>query len=278
MPSPRRVAAPPVVAGSALRNIRVVLVRPRGAANVGSAARALRNCGVGDLVLVRPALRNLAAAERMAVHARELLRAAPVVDDVAAAIADCGMVIGTTCRQGGYRSAVLDLETLAPQVLAQATSARVALLFGPEDHGLNNDDLRHCQHLLRVDTDPAYESLNLAQAVLLVCHALRRTGRGPRSEVVSSAPASAAALDALYVHLERALGRIGFLNRQNPGHIMFTLRGVLGRSAPSPHEVRTLRGVARQIEWIAGRELPAEAAPVAQRVTPTAAARRSRQG
>ncbi|MEO8602262.1 MAG: RNA methyltransferase [bacterium] len=245
-------ATPPVAADDALPNVRIVLVRPRGAGNIGAAARAMRNCGVGDLVLVRPAVRRLAAAERMAVHARELVRGAPVLDDLASAVADCGLVIGTTCRGGGYRTALEDLETLAPQAVAQSASARVAFLFGPEDHGLSNADLRHCQRLVAIDTHADYASLNLSQAVLLVCHALRRATRSAVVRLPGPAPASAAALDGLYAHLETALGRIGFLNRQNPGHIMFALRGLLGRSAPSEHEVRTLRGIARQIEWIAG--------------------------
>ncbi len=88
-------------AGDPLARVRIVLVRPRGAANVGAAARAMANCGIADLVLVRPAFRSFVAAERMAVHARELVRSARVVEDVATAVADCHLVVGTTCRRGG---------------------------------------------------------------------------------------------------------------------------------------------------------------------------------
>ena len=275
-------AAPPTEADGALPNVRIVLVRPRGAGNVGAAARAMRNCGVGDLVLVRPALRGLAAAERMAVHARDLVRRAPVVSDVATAVADCGLVIGTTCRSGGYRTAALDLESLAPELVAQSLSARVAILFGPEDHGLSNDDLHHCQRLVTIDTHAAYASLNLSQAVLLVCHALRRSAPATVARPPAPLPAAAAELDGLYVHLESALGRIGFLNRQNPGHIMFALRALLGRSAPTTHEVRILRGIARQIEWIAagdgatGDRLPGSGVPDPPLQRPPVSGRRPR--
>lgn len=247
---------------AAMRNLRIVLVRPRGAANVGAAARAMKNCGVADLALVRPAIPRLAAAERMAVHARDLLRAARVVDTVPEAVADCRLVVGTTCRGGGYRTAVEDLGALAPALLARAAAGPVAILFGPEDHGLSNADLRHCDRLCAIDTSAAYASLNLAQAVLLVCWELRRAATGTAADVdAGEPPAPAAALAGLFDHLQAVLLRIGFLNPQNPEHVMHALRGLLGRAAPTGHEVRILRGIARQIEW-AARPAVAPAPPV----------------
>lgn len=234
-----------------LSDIRIVLVRPRGAANIGAAARAMKNLGVADLVLVAPRPR-LAAAERMAVHAKDLVRGATVTGTVAAAVADCRLVVGTTCRRGGYRRAIEDLEALAPAMLARRAGGPVAILFGPEDHGLSNADLRHCQRLCAIDSSAEYPSLNLAQAVLLVCWELRRAaGRAAAPAAMTAAPA--AAVEALFDHLQAALGRIGFLNPQNPEHIMFALRGLFGRTALSAQEVRILRGVARQMEWAASR-------------------------
>jgi TrmH family RNA methyltransferase len=268
---PRRDPARARPAG-ALANLRIVLVRPRGAANVGSTARAMMNCGVADLVLVRPRFRSLAAAERMAVHARPLLQRARVVDDLAAAVADCRLVVGTSARRGGYRSAAAELESAAPDLAAAVQRGRVAVVFGPEDHGLANDDLRHCQRLICIDTDPDYASLNLAQAVLLVCHALRRRAisGAVASDDAHEAAAPAAALDGLYQHLQAALLRIGFLNPQNPEHVMFALRGLLGRAAPTAHEVQVLRGIARQIDWAAGNErAPSASEPAPAKATAT---------
>ncbi len=236
---------------SGLERVRIVLVRPRGAGNVGAAARAMMNCGAGDLAIVRPRAR-LAAAERMAVHARDLVRGAQVVDDVATAVADCRMVVGTTSRAGGYRAGAEDLTAVAPALLTQAEAGPVAILFGPEDHGLSNTDLRHCQRLCSIDTSDEYASLNLAQAVLLVCWELRRAARleAPRPPAV--APAPAAAVAALYDHLQEALLRIGFLKAQNPEHLMFALRALFGRTTLTEHDVSILRGIARQMEWAAG--------------------------
>src|SRR5690606_9872842 len=109
-----------------------------------------------------------APAEAMAVHARDVVRAAPAVASIAEAVQDCALVVGTTCRGGTYRTGAVDPVELAPVVLGAAAHGPVALLFGPEDHGLSNDDLRHCQRLMTIDTSALYPSLNLAQAVLLV--------------------------------------------------------------------------------------------------------------
>ena len=250
-------------AETGLSNVRIVLVRPRGSANVGAAARAMKNMGLGELTLVRPAVRRYAAAEAMAVHARDLVRAARVVDSIEHAVADCGLVVGTTCRGGPYRAAAEDADASAPELLANASRRRVAVLFGPEDHGLTNEDLRSCHRLIRIDTNPAYASLNLAQAVLLVGAALRRAvTAGHACAMREVEPAPAAAVERMYRHLQRALLSIGFLHPQNPEHLMFALRGLLGRTQLEDHEVRILLGIARQIEWAAQKGGGAEAGAV----------------
>jgi TrmH family RNA methyltransferase len=257
----------PTPRAEALANLRVVLVRPRGGVNVGAAARAMKNMGLADLVLVAPALRRLRVAEVMAVHARDIVRDARIVAGIDEAVADCQVVVGTTCRGGTYRAAAAEPAVLAPELVAQARRGRVALLFGPEDHGLTNDDLRHCQRLISIDSDPAYASLNLAQAVLLVCYELRRAalhadapGRAEPPELPE--PAAAADVERMFVQLQTALRRIGFLNPQNPEHIMFALRQLLGRTTLAEHEVRILLGIARQIEWYGGRHVTGDRLPV----------------
>ncbi len=246
-----------------LANLRIALVGPRGAHNVGAAARAMKNLGARDLVLIRPAFGRLATAERMAVHAADVVRAARIADDLATAVGDCRLVIGTTCRERGYRSTAEPIEVLAPAVLAAATQGPVAIVFGPEDRGLSNESLRHCQRLCRLDTSPDYPSLNLSQAVLLVCWELRRAARQGSGVAAGTAPiAPAAALQQLYDHLQAALLAIGFLNRQNPDHIMFALRALLGRAAPHEDEVQILRGIARQMEWAARSSVTGDRLPV----------------
>jgi tRNA/rRNA methyltransferase len=248
--------APGVPDAGALAQIRIVLVRPRGAANIGAAARAMKNMGLRDLTLVAPAVRRTTGARVMAVHARDVLSRARTVARIGEAVADCQLVVGTTCRGGPYRAAAEDLCVAAPRVLEAARAGPVALLFGPEDHGLTNDDLQHCQRLISIDTDDDYPSLNLAQAVLLCCFELRRAAGVARPDAHQQPAAPAAAVEQMLVRLQEALLKIGFLLPDNPAHIMLALRQLFGRTMLDEREVRIFLGLARQIEWYARTHRP----------------------
>ena len=246
---------------SAKRNaapLRVVLVRPKSSGNVGSVARAMKNFGVDDLVLVAPRRYGVAAAEALAVHAVDLLQRSRTFDSLAEAVADCSWVVGTTCRAGSYRRRVLSARQAAAEIVSIGGSQPVALVFGPEDHGLSNDDLKICHELLTIPTHAAYASLNLAQAVLaclyeifLARHPARQ--RGPKL-------ATAGQLERMYENLGRALLDIGFLHEANPEHIMFAIRRTFGRAHLDEREMAIWLGVARQIAWFAvdGRQVVEE--------------------
>jgi tRNA/rRNA methyltransferase len=255
-------------AAGALARVRVVLVRPRGAANVGAVARAMKNMGLADLVLVRPALRGRVWADAMAVHAGDVLARARTLATLGEAVEDCALVVGTTCRGGLYRDASETPEALAPAVLAQARRRPVALVFGPEDHGLSNADLAHCQRLVAIPASPEYASLNLAQAVMICCYALRRAALGAAAGATDRVLAPAGTIRFALARLQAALLRIGFLHGENPEHIMFALRRIFGRAGLEPRDVRILLGIARQIEWYARagwRQVRAAAQPDAAR-------------
>lgn len=236
---------------------RVVLVRPKSAGNVGSVARAIKNFGAGDLVLVAPRGDRGSAAEAMAVHAIDVLQRSRRVETLAEAIADCAWVVGTTCRGGSYRRHPLSPREAAARMVALG-STPVALVFGPEDHGLSNDDLKLCHELVTIPTHADYASLNLAQAVL-VCLYECFVARHPASEATAR-PAPAAALERMVQGLGRALLDIGFLHGGNPEHIMFAIRRIFGRAHLDAREVAIWLGVARQISWFAagGREVAAD--------------------
>jgi len=236
-------------AAEGLRSVCVVLVRPQGAANIGAAARAMKNMGLRDLRLVEVSARRAAAALPIAVHARDLVETARHCRTLAEAVAECGLVVGTTKRGGLYRRRAETPAALAPLILAQAARRPVALVFGPENHGLTRDDLRCCQRLLTIDSDDEYGSLNLAQAVLLCCYELRRHATGAPAEAVE--PAAAEEVQRLMEALTASLLAIGFLNPQNPDPILFALKDLFGRAILRPYEVRVLLGLARQIEWVA---------------------------
>ncbi len=238
--------------------IRIVLVRSKNSGNVGSVARAMKNMGLGDLRLVAPRRYRPAAAAAMAVHAVDVLERASRHRSLREAVADCGWVVGTTCRPGPYRSRTLTPREAAAELLTVGAAHPVALVFGPEDHGLSNEELKVCHELVTIPADSGYPSLNLAQAVLVCVYELflvRHPFRAP-----GPALATSERLERLYDQLGRALLRIGFLHGANPDHIMFTLRRVFGRARLDAREASIWLGIARQIEWFAesGRELTEE--------------------
>ncbi len=214
----------------------------------------MKNMGVGRLVLVRPRLRpGSRLATAMAVHAGDVLARARTVTTLAEAIDDCRLVVGTTRRGGLYRAAADSPDSVAPTILERARHGPVALVFGPEDHGLSNEDLKHCHRLVTISASAAYPSLNLAQAVLLCCYEVRRAAlaqeTAPEPRMLELAPAGE--IDFALARLQLALLQIGFLHPQNPDHIMFAFRRLFGRAGLEKRDVRILLGLARQIEWYA---------------------------
>lgn len=233
-----------------LSSIEIVLVRPQGAGNVGAVARAMKNMGLEQLVLVGPRVQRDFWARAMAVHAKDLLERTRVASELGEAVADCGLVIGTTARSGLYRAPLGSARELAPSIVAAAKSNRVAIVFGPEDHGLSNEDLKACHRLLTIPASPAYPSLNLAQAVMIVCYELFLSSEAGAG-VAPPEWARAEEVEFLFRRLREAFLRIGFLHASNPDHIMFAFRRILGRAGLEPRDVRILLGLARQIEWYA---------------------------
>ena len=124
-------------------------------------------------------------------------------------------------------------------------------MFGPEDHGLSNADLKHCHQLIAIPTSEEYSSLNLAQAVLICCYELRKAASSGKTETEPPVTAKAGDIDFALERLKASLLRIGFLDPQNPEHIMFALRRIFGSTGLEDRDVRILLGLARQIDWYA---------------------------
>ena len=151
-------------------NIAIVLQRPRYPENIGSAARAMCNMGFTRLIVVSPKIWDEERIRRLATHA-----AASVVDTIhrfdslAEALAPFGHVVGTTARLGGQRSVIKSPERLARSIIPLSKNNAVAILFGAEDRGLTNDDVKHCHQLVNIPTKD-FTSLSLAQAVMVICY------------------------------------------------------------------------------------------------------------
>ncbi|MDR2724968.1 MAG: RNA methyltransferase [Candidatus Adiutrix sp.] len=234
------------------RHIDVVLTEPQKSENIGAAARAMANMGLGRLVLVRPRSLHREILESTATsHAAHVLKEMSIREDLGEALAPYGLVVGTTARPGRHRGPFYTPRQLAPSLLAGGGEGPgpVALLFGPERMGLATGDLRLCQKVVRIPTDrPETSSLNLAQAVLLLGYELLlAAGAAPEPPAVRPAPQ--AELAGMYADLADLLLMIGFLPADNPEHWLMNIKKIFNRSLLTSGECNLWRGVCRQARW-----------------------------
>jgi tRNA/rRNA methyltransferase len=279
---------------TALAAVRIVLVAPAGPLNIGSVARVMKNFGLSQLVLVNPQCDPLGEeALQMAVHAKDVLMAARRVNAVPEALVGCWQAIATTARQRGFNAPLVLPQIALPSLVSRnpsgsaATGSNIdpqlsanvgdsALLFGPEDRGLSNEELSYAQQFIKIPTDPGYSALNLAQAVAICCYELYRATQfssdpydsisqqsesppllnsplsGKQSESNSLNLLNQAQLDELegyYQHLERVLLQVEYLYPHTAASRMRKFRQLLPRAAPTSGEVALLRGILRQVEW-----------------------------
>jgi len=237
---------------NALDNITIVLVGTKHAGNIGSAARAMRNMGLSRLRLAASGCTINEDSYRLAKSGRVVLEQARTCISLQSALRGIRLVIGTTGKTGGSRQEACPPRTLAPELIVQARTQQVGIVFGPEDTGLTDQHLLRCHRLVRIPTAPSARSVNLAQAVMLVCYELRLASlvRAP-GRVPALAPLEQ--IEAMYGQLEHSLLRIGFMNPKTARHMMLSLRRLFGRTGLEERDVAILRGIARQIGWFAGR-------------------------
>lgn len=232
-----------------LENIRIVLVGTTHPGNIGAAARAMKTMGLRRLYLVAPVGFPSAEATAMASGADDLLAAAVVCDTLDQAIADCRLVLGTSARMRTLDWSTLEPEEATALALGESDRHPVAVLFGRERYGLTNDELKRCQHLLYIPTDPSYSSLNLAQAVQVIAYELTRRSRAgaQRCRAGNHQPVTSEVLESFFGHLEETLADIGFIRKQ-PGKLMLRLRRLIHRARPDATEINILRGILSEIQ------------------------------
>ncbi|MEM8937058.1 MAG: RNA methyltransferase [Pseudomonadota bacterium] len=234
-----------------------VLVEPQMGENIGAAARAMLNFGVSGLRLVNPrdGWPN-PKATAMASGAASVIDGAQVFSTLDAAIADCQFVVATTARMRELATPMLEPEAALKRVSEKiAMGDRVAILFGGERNGLSSDDVARADVILSVPTNPAFASINLAQAALLVAYewARVRPFADEAAETAANrrpqdAPAARADVDRLYQHLETALDARGyFFPVEMRGVMTRNLRAAFVRAGFSESEVRTLHGVFKSL-------------------------------
>ena len=231
-----------------LNNISIVLHRTKYPENIGAAARAMRNMGISQLVVVEPQDCDLARICKMATHeALDVVEQMKVCPTLASALAEFNFVVGTTARLGGQRKVVSSPAKLAQKLISLSAQNRIAVLFGPEDRGLTNIDIRSCDILVNIPT-AEFSSLNLAQAVMVMCYELFCLSRDKSGEFAPRL-ANRHELDAMYEQLKDVLMRISFINPENPDYFMSNLRHFGSRLQLRAKEVRIIRGICRQIDW-----------------------------
>lgn len=239
-----------------LDKICVVLVEPKGAGNIGSVCRAMMNFGFSGLRLVNPRVDHLCDESRnMAVKAVALLKSAIMYDDLAEALADCHFSLGTTRRFGKYREEFLYPDKAAKLVCELPKESRVALVFGREDIGLQTSELDLCQRFISIPTSQIHPSMNLAQAVSLCLYEISmalNTIIATKEPLNDKFLVSGESLEAMCQQMQKTLLDIGYLDPQNPNHLMRTFRRIFGRQLLSDREVRILRGLWSRIDWLKG--------------------------
>jgi tRNA/rRNA methyltransferase len=229
-------------------HIAIVLVETQIPENIGSVARAMNNMGFTRLVLVNPMNCDLKCVLKMATGSSiEIIENMEVHENLIEAIGPFQYVVGTTARLGAQRPAMTNPRRLASDLIGISQNNNIAILFGPEDRGLSNDQLRYCHTIATIPTD-RFSSLNLAQAAMIICYELFLAGREQPAE---SPPrlANKFELEGMYEHLKAVFLKIGFINPQNPEHWMLNIRRFLSLRPLRAREVRVIRGVCRQIDW-----------------------------
>jgi len=233
------------------KNLSIVLYKPKYAGNVGSVARAAKNMGIGKIVVVGTADLDREAMEQRSTHlAADVLDQIQYVASIGEALGGFHYIVGTTARLGKARGPFVSPRTAAQNIADLSQKNKVALLFGPEDTGLANDQLRLCHSVVTIPTSREFTSLNLSQAVMILCYEIFiATSSAATAAEATPKLALSSELEGMYGQIKDLLAKIGFLNPENPEYWMLDLRRFFSRAGLVSREVKIIRGICRKMEW-----------------------------
>lgn len=240
-----------------LDNIRIVLVNTSHPGNIGGVARAMKNMGLSRLYLVEPRQYPDEQANWRAASAGDVLEGAVVTATLEEAVADCQFVVGTSARGRRIPWPLSDPRHCAERMAEASDEQQVAVLFGREDRGLTNDELKLCNLHLNIPTSEDYSSLNLAMAVQVVCYELRMLLDAPQLPVREDEQwdtpfTTSENMERFYSHLEQTLTDIDFLDPAAPRQLMVRMRRLYSRVRLDEMELNILRGILTQTQkWVA---------------------------
>jgi len=235
-------------------NIRIVLVNSAHPGNIGGAARAMKNMGLSQLYLVAPREYPAPRAVWRSAGARDVLANAVVVGSVEEAVADCGLVIGTSARERRIPWPLINPRQCGEQIWTESEHHPTAILFGREDRGLTNDELQQCHYHVHIPSNPDYSSLNLATAVQVLSYEVRMASlQNERGEIPSLGAwdqplATAEELEHFHEHWAKSLAGLEFYDPENPKQLLTRLRRLFNRTRMDRMEVSILRGVLATID------------------------------
>jgi len=264
--SPRLRSYPAIIRRSFGRNscgtmfdfsqVSVVLVNTSHPGNIGATARAMKNMGLSKLTLVQPEDFPSGVAVGRAVGAVDILDNARVVASLQEAVEDCGLIIGASARSRNIPWPMVTPEQCAHKTVTEAGVNKVALVFGREDSGLNNEELQLCHFHVQIPADPNYSSLNLSAAVMVVCYEVRKAALALAEQTVvaedefwDQEKANGEQMEHFYVHLERVMTAIKFHDPENPRQLMPRMRRLFSRIRIDVMEMNILRGILSNIEF-----------------------------
>ena len=231
------------------QSIRFVLCETSHPGNIGAAARAIKTMGFDELVLVNPLEFPSREATARASGAARVLERARVVDTLQEAVADCGLVVGTSARRRSTQWPELDPRECAAEVVRVTADKPAAIVFGTERSGLSNEQMDLCHALVYIPANPEYSSLNIAAAVQLIAYELRYALAAPEPRQQDEfPPASAAEMELFYEHLFQVLIASGFLKADNPRQLPRKLRRLFNRARPDENELAILRGILASLD------------------------------
>ena len=229
-----------------LDSISIILVRPKFHENIGSVARAMKNMGLSRLIVVNGCSPLHPNAYKLASGAEDILERAEEFFTLREAISEMGCVVGTTSRGGKERHPDLTPETLAKKLIPLSLKNSIGLAFGSEKEGLTSDELFLCHLYVRIPSMESFPSLNLAQAVMVVCYELFQASLEIPKQPIQLAQAEQ--LERMFEHMEKTLIQIGFLDSNHPKRIIRVLRKLFGRSQMDEREVQILQGIWSQMD------------------------------
>jgi TrmH family RNA methyltransferase len=234
-----------------LERVRVVLCRPSHPGNIGAAARAMKTMGIVDLRLIAPERFPAPEAQWMATHADDVLASARVYAQLGDALSDCVTTFALSARTREWSPQVLDARAAAAVALERAASGPVAFVFGAESAGLTNEELFDCQFLVHIPTDPQSRSLNLAQAVQVICYELLVATGAAVPKMRGEKLATVADLEGLYAHLEEAASATGFYDAGAGSKLPERWRRLFSRVPRlEREEVNILRGLLKSLQKV----------------------------